>query len=146
MPPKVQSSNNSPNSMARILIIDDEPGLAELLSRFLEFDNIPAVSFSDPIEALEWFRKNHSQTEVVILDMQMPQQNGIQCLNELKAIDPKVQVAIFSGVPNIKKTAPKDRSVVQVFQKPIEFSTVVKWIASFARPNKPNLRVIYPRE
>lgn len=80
-----------------ILLVDDEEILrttAEYSLRHLGFTIILAVDGED---AIEKFRKNHAQIDVVILDMVMPNKNGEECFREMVEIDPTVKVLFCSG-------------------------------------------------
>ena len=117
----------------QVLIIDDEPGLVDLLRRFLELENIPAIGFSRPLEALRWFEDHFEHTKVVVLDLKMPRHDGRECLEVLKDIDPDVEVAIFSGVPGISERPPEDPAICRVFQKPVDLTVIVRWVARQVR-------------
>lgn len=64
----------------RILIIDDEPDIIELLEIFLE--NFKTISSSSPIEGLKLAKTEHP--DLIILDVMMPQMNGYELCREIK--------------------------------------------------------------
>lgn len=81
----------------RILIIDDEEMVRELLCDFCTnfgYDVSVAASADDGIQI---FRKNPESFDLVILDMSMPVKDGYQTFLELREIYPDVQVLILSG-------------------------------------------------
>src|ERR671910_2818334 len=69
-----------------ILIIDDDEDINNLFKLFLEYDGYKVDAFTDPIDALYSFRKN--VYDLVLLDLKMPQMNGVVLSQELQNIDP----------------------------------------------------------
>ena len=83
-----------------ILIVDDEYSVATVLSVFLmNMGYFPQV-YTRPLEALEYYRKNWQKTDLVILDMMMPQMNGQELLNGMMQINPEVKAILSSGFHN----------------------------------------------
>ena len=58
-----------------ILIVDDDEDFIDLFKTFLEYDGYKVVAFTDPIDALYYFRKN--TYDLGLLDLKMPRMNGI---------------------------------------------------------------------
>ncbi len=78
----------------RILIVDDELGVRESLRAILEPDyEILTASSGD--EALALCR--HSPVDLVTLDLRMPGLGGIAVLEQIKKIDPEIEVLIITG-------------------------------------------------
>ena len=69
-----------------ILIVDDDEDLTNLYETFLKYDGYRVDAFTDPIDALYSFRKN--VYDLVLLDLKMPQMNGVVLSQELQNIDP----------------------------------------------------------
>jgi len=80
--------------LRRVLVVDDEYGPRESIAYTL------ATSFSvetadRAAEALKKIREQHYH--VVVLDIRMPEMDGIKALEELRKIDPHVSVIILTG-------------------------------------------------
>jgi DNA-binding response OmpR family regulator len=69
-----------------ILIVDDDEDLNNLFKTFLEYDGYKVNTFTDPIDALYSFRKD--AYDLVLLDLKMPNLNGLILSQKLKNIDP----------------------------------------------------------
>ncbi len=69
-----------------ILIVDDDEDLNNLFKTFLEYDGYKVNTFTDPIDALYSFRKD--SYDLVLLDLKMPNLNGLILSQKLKNIDP----------------------------------------------------------
>ena len=62
--------------MAKILVVDDEPNIREVVGLYLRRDGHAVVSAADGEEALELFRK--SEPDLVVLDLMLPKMSGIE--------------------------------------------------------------------
>ena len=81
--------------MAKILIVDDEPQLREMLTDMLEMDEHEVV---EAVNGVEGVKKYHeSKPDLIITDLVMPEQNGIDMLLELKKKVPNLSVLAISG-------------------------------------------------
>ncbi|HVK61379.1 MAG TPA: ATP-binding protein, partial [Bdellovibrionales bacterium] len=72
----------------RILVIDDEVDLAELLSDTLANLGYRVDTFSDPEVALSAYRQNPSDFDLIFTDFRMPGMNGIELSERMSAIRP----------------------------------------------------------
>ena len=84
-------------STTRILIVDDEPDIASLLKMILEYDGSfnNVKTFHDPILALSDFKAD--LYDLVILDLTMPNIDGIDLYQEMRKIDNKVNFCFLTG-------------------------------------------------
>ena len=95
-------SNLDPTALAgvRILIADDEVMMRDLLQSVLS--RMGATQFESAEDGAEAVRKYVLSThDMVFLDIDMPRKTGLECLQELRAIDPKVFAVIVSGHSSI---------------------------------------------
>lgn len=81
--------------MARILVIDDEEQLRDLLKQMLSRDGHEVMTASDGVEGMRTFDQFHP--EVVITDIIMPNKDGIEVITELLCRDPKIAIIAISG-------------------------------------------------
>jgi CheY-like chemotaxis protein len=95
--PKRQARENIPGGTERILVVDDETGLAAACTRILKRMGYDAQGKSKPLEALETFRKQPDQFDLVITDLTMPAMTGLQLAGELRRIRPDIPVILCSG-------------------------------------------------
>jgi DNA-binding response OmpR family regulator len=97
---------------AKILIIDDDPDINNLFKLYLEHDDFQVDSYTNPIDALYYFKKG--KYDLVLLDLKMPQIDGIAMFHELKNRDDKAIICLTTAdmsylqqlkekVPNIEK-------------------------------------------
>ncbi len=81
----------------KILIIDDEEGVREVLSDMLRHLGYEVVSVSDGVEALTYYQEKGHEIDAVILDMVMPRMKGKECFQKLRALNSRVKVILSSG-------------------------------------------------
>jgi two-component system response regulator PilR (NtrC family) len=79
----------------RILVVDDERSMREMLSILLEREGYDAVEAKNGQEALQLFET--SLFDLVISDIQMPGMNGIELLARVKQLAPEVPVLMITA-------------------------------------------------
>lgn len=105
----------------RVMIVDDEVYIAEVAKDMLCRAGYEAVSFSSCREAIEYYRVHHQAVDLVLIDMIMPERNGRQCFEELKAIDPGVRAALITGYAvNGEVQRALDEGVIAIIDKPFD--------------------------
>jgi UDP-3-O-[3-hydroxymyristoyl] N-acetylglucosamine deacetylase len=78
-----------------VLIVDDEPGICETLARILEDEGYRTLTTGSGEEALKLYRKH--RPAAVFLDIWLPDRDGLETLQALRAIDPDATVIMISG-------------------------------------------------
>ena len=84
-----------PGPPLKILVVDDEPLIVEILSAFLGNDGHRVEAAADGVEALNCFRAGGF--DLVITDRCMPEMNGEQLAAAVKKIEPSVPVILLTG-------------------------------------------------
>jgi CheY-like chemotaxis protein len=80
-----------------ILLVDDEPELRHLAVAGLERHGYRVVLAADGVEAVAAFRAAAGRIGLVVLDLMMPNMNGRQAFEAIRALDPRVPVVFASG-------------------------------------------------
>ncbi len=99
--------------VARLLLVDDEAPLAELLKKYLERLGYEVEAFTTPEAALARFEAAPEQFALVLTDLTLPGMNGEQMLERMLERNPTVKAIISSGYPH----EPADRKIL-FLQKP----------------------------
>ena len=81
--------------MTRILIIDDDTQIREMLSQVFLRAGYEVVAAADGDAACEMFRK--SPADIIITDMVMPEKGGVETIMELRTDFPGVKIIAISG-------------------------------------------------
>jgi two-component system OmpR family response regulator len=79
----------------KVLVIDDEPGVRELISEALSISEITAVQAADGLEALSLLRRD--RFDLLILDINMPKLDGLALLEKLRTEGMSVPVLMLSA-------------------------------------------------
>jgi two-component system response regulator AtoC len=79
----------------KILVVDDEPSIRKYLQTLLEVDGFDVETVSSGKDALERVNKG-DRPDFIILDVLMPEMNGIETLKELMQIDRSLNVIMLS--------------------------------------------------
>jgi len=79
----------------KILVVDDEPSIRKYLQTLLEVDGFEVESISSGRDAIEKVNGGE-RPDFIILDVLMPELNGIETLKELMQIDPTLNVIMLS--------------------------------------------------
>src|SRR5271169_4653256 len=87
---------------AKILLVDDEPGMLRYIKTLLEVDDYKVDTATTGEEALALVEKG-LQPDLVLLDVLMPGIDGLQTLEQLRQMQPGVKVVMLSCVSDTKK-------------------------------------------
>jgi DNA-binding NtrC family response regulator len=87
-------------SRERVLVVDDEPDLAESCAFFLERAGYDARCASSGEQALAMLEQE--PFAVVVSDVRMPRMSGMQLLAAIRARDPDVDVLLLTGYPDLQ--------------------------------------------
>jgi PAS domain S-box-containing protein len=81
----------------RLLVVDDEEAVREVLAEVLETMGYTVEICGDGAEAVEIYRRSPDDVDVILLDMIMPRMDGHDALVALRELDPAVRVLMMSG-------------------------------------------------
>jgi two-component system response regulator HydG len=104
----------------KILIIDDDLYILELLETFLENHDHKVSTASTAEKGLAFARK--TEYDLILLDIMLPDCNGEAVLNSLLAITPKTPVIMITGGSNIEIAKRcLEHGAVDYITKPFDF-------------------------
>jgi CheY-like chemotaxis protein/anti-sigma regulatory factor (Ser/Thr protein kinase) len=120
------------NHPSRILVVEDEQALRDLLVHVLSEDGFTVASAEDGIAALELLRKG--KFDLVLLDIWMPRMNGLEVLATLKQKSeqnhtplPKVIVVTADNTPETLLTSIREQAY-QYVNKPFSTRSVLELV------------------
>jgi len=113
--------------MALILIVDDDELVRTFLNRLMEKNGHQTLVAENGKKAVEQYQQN--QPDLVITDIVMPEQEGIETILKLKRINPEVKIIALSGGGKIPpseylRMATK-LGAAKAFMKPIDNSRLM---------------------
>ncbi|MBN2659015.1 MAG: response regulator [Spirochaetales bacterium] len=114
-----------PAKKGKVLIVDDDEIIRMSLQDMLEMHDIPSMTASDGIEALEVFSSHGDTIKLIILDLNMPGLNGHETFLKLKEMNESVPVLLATGDISSKKIdAMRAKGLEYVLEKPVKFEKI----------------------
>ena len=121
---------------ALILLVDDEEVLVKVGEKILENMGNQAVSFTNPLEALAYFKNNSVKIDAVITDMAMPGMNGLRFAEEIHSITKDVPVILCSGYSEeLMKDNTDMKDVSRLLMKPFSAAELTRVLTEILRPD-----------
>ena len=81
-----------------VAIVDDEIDMANSFRDYLtSIKNVLALSFTDPMVALEHFINNKHEYFLIISDLKMPRLSGIELIKKIKEVNPFVRTLLMTA-------------------------------------------------
>ena len=108
------------------MVIDDELDICLVLKVVLENNGFIVDYYYNPILALNEFKSNFY--DLIILDIQMHDINGMQLYREIRKKDKKIKICFLTATETIFKIAYKFTPVYTFITKPIENHELIKII------------------
>ncbi len=113
-------SSFRPQTKARILIADDEPGVRESLAEVFREEGYEVVQAADGSEAIELLEKH--DIDIVISDLKMPGADGLEVLQRTREIAPQAMVLIMTAHATVDSAVVAlRRGAHDYFLKPVIF-------------------------
>ena len=84
----------------RVLIVDDEDDFRETIVKRLNARKIQAMGANSGIKALEVLKDN--DFDVMVLDVKMPDMDGIETLRHVKKMKPEIEVIMLAGHASVE--------------------------------------------
>jgi DNA-binding response OmpR family regulator len=117
----------------RVLLVDDEPDVVYLVKRGLERSGFEVDAYTDPILALQNFKGDVYR--LLLLDIKMPQLDGIELFNRIYKKDDKVKVCFFSAsdylTSSLKDRLQNSPDKFLFISKPISIPEITRRIRQF---------------
>jgi DNA-binding NtrC family response regulator len=112
----------------KVLIVDDEVEFAATLAERLELRQITAETVNNGKDALSVILTR--TPDVVILDLKMPDLNGLEVLDGIKAHDPTIEVIMLTGHGSTSSGIEgMERGAFDYVMKPIDLDLLLEKIS-----------------
>ena len=113
-----------------LMIVDDEPDIAEMVKRMLDNFGYKANVYKTALAALKAFKQQPDKYDLLVSDLTMPQMTGLDLANQLHKEDPEFPIMIMTGFGDkLTAATQKKYGIKQVIRKPI----VIKELAVAVR-------------
>jgi len=108
-----------------VMVVDDEPEIANLYKEFLRKSGFISTCFIDPLLALEHYNQNPNRYSLIITDLCMPSLDGIRFAKRIREFDTKIKILLntafyFNEMPDTEEY--KEAKLTGLIQKPTRLS------------------------
>ncbi len=112
---------------AKVLLVDDEEDFVSALSERLESRGIKVDTAGSGVEAVE--KAGGEKFDAIVLDMLMPEMNGIETLKVLLEKNPELQVILLTGHASLNKGIEAMKlGAMDFLEKPADIEKLMKQI------------------
>ena len=123
-------------SMYKILVVDDDQESRELLCEFLEANGHVALAVADVMTALDTLGRD-CEYRVVIADLRMPNESGLDLLRKLRDQNSKHQIILMSSfISGAERKAAKALGVHALLDKPFQLTELLQVVAELVPQQK----------
>ena len=129
-----RQAEHLPQLKGTVLLAEDQPDNRRFISRLLERLGLCVVTAHDGIEAISQYKK--CQPQLILLDIQMPEKDGIQAFKDLRALgakQPIVAITANAMVHDIERY--KRIGFNDYLTKPISRKQLIDLISLYLEPN-----------
>jgi DNA-binding NtrC family response regulator len=109
----------------RILIVDDDENIRKVLVAILEDEGYSVESVGTANEAIERTKRNYYN--IALIDIRLPDMEGIELLTKIKDTTPKIRKVIITGYPTLQNAVDAvNRGASAYILKPFDVGRVLK--------------------
>ncbi len=124
----------------RLLVIDDELDLLEIMNDSLKRFGHESVCFTSPMQGLREFYDNKSDISCIIVDYQTPGITGVEFALQIMEISPSIPIIITTGFADQRiQSLLENHSNVHLLEKPFRLDELVFLLTQLVE--RPHLRV-----
>lgn len=107
----------------KILVVDDEPNLLDIVSSLLQMLGYEHRTASDGVAALEVLRQE--SFSVLITDIYMPRMNGLELVEQARRLDPDLGIIVITGLGDLKIAVQVMKAGANEYLlKPVQFDAI----------------------
>ncbi len=88
---------STPRLPGTVLVVDDEKSVLRVCATMVKLCGFMALTASDGAEAVSTFMKRSDEIDLVLMDLTMPNMDGVAAMHELRRIKPDVKIILSSG-------------------------------------------------
>lgn len=109
-----------PRGKERILLVDDEISVGEVMRLRLESLGYEIHFETDSLKALQLFRNSSKHFDIVVSDLTMPNMTGAALAKEIRKINPEIPIVVCTGFNrNLDESASRVLGIQSLLQKPV---------------------------
>ena len=123
------------STMDKILVVDDDQESRDLLCEVLEANGYAPHAVADGLAAREVLSRD-SEFRIVIADLQMPQESGLELLRKLREQNSKHEIILMSSfMSGAERKAAKALGAHALLDKPFQLTELLQAVAELVAQN-----------
>ena len=120
----------------RLMVVDDETGMTSMLKDLLEMNGAAVTIFNDPLIALEAFKKNPAQFDLLVTDEAMPNLSGTHLSMQVLGLRPDFPIILCTGYSdNATAKSVAKIGVAGFMYKPLDTPRLIAQISELTQPH-----------
>lgn len=133
-----KSSPNFANTLSvstkqLVVVADDDDILRSALVVALETAGLEVIAAKDGRELMRKVKRNIDRLGMVVLDIDMPRSNGIQCLHAVRELRPDIEAIVITGLSTHQAAFVRDENT-RFLKKPFSIQRFIEAVESAAQP------------
>ncbi|SRR5579883_1416298 len=112
-----------------VLVVDDEAKILEINKTTLEKYNYRVITAHDGIEAIAMYAQHQNEISIVLVDMMMPEMDGLTTIRTLQKMNPAVKVIASSGLVESKQLS-QESGITTFLPKPYTIKQLLQALHS----------------
>jgi DNA-binding response OmpR family regulator len=118
----------------KVLLVDDEKDFVEALAERMQARGVDVSATTSPREAIQ--KADEESYDAIILDLMMPEMDGLETLNELRKKNPDLQIILLTGQATVEKGVEAMKlGAMDLLEKPADLKVLTEKIKA-ARARK----------
>jgi DNA-binding NtrC family response regulator len=112
-----------------VLLVDDEPGILDVLARFARRAGFDVITCSGGRQAIEYLSAH--RVDVAMIDLRMPEVGGLEVLRAIREADSRCQAILMTGFATIDTAVEAIKlGAMDYLNKPLDFARVEQLLTS----------------
>ncbi len=107
-----------------VLVVDDDPDFLDFLALLLKDLNFETITAQDATEAMDKFLRYQKQISLVISDLVLPDQSGLDFLSKVLLLKPDLKTLLISGYASPEIKDPELKEKIYFLSKPFGLKTI----------------------
>lgn len=111
----------------KVLLVDDEVDFLETLSERMRVRGMDVTTSASPLDAIK--KVQEKDYDAIIMDLKMPQMDGLQLLKVLKEKNPDLQIILLTGHATVEKGIEAMKlGATDFLEKPVDLKVLTEKI------------------
>ena len=126
---KMKQEKNVDVEGIKIMFVDDEEMIADMVKESLEDEDLVIDVFTSPNHAIKVFNENTEYYDLIVTDLTMPEISGLELIKNLKKKRTDVPIILSTGsLDETLETKAREIGVTKIIKKPFSFKKLLKMI------------------